>query len=784
MNQIDPLLGATNGEAPHRPQSSRFTSVDPLRLLRQYLRVLIVVAVVGAGLGVGAWFAMQQFDPQYSTYAQLVASAPPPSAYGSLVEAGSATGADQMSLYIQNQVIRIRSDNVLLDALKNADVRSTSWYRSFYRPAWDETDPAARAQEAQDRLTRRAEPTSDAKVKDEVAAIDSEVQAERAALAKDDLQKGALTASQLRGSTLLSVAVTGSVATDLQKILNAVVNTYLSKLRLDGELEATDLRRAFLEEQKRAEDDFQQFQNQIKQFVMDNDLPNLQSQFSEYSIQYSQLASEEIKLQIMLQAARDSYQALLTAQREGSFNYTPSDRMRVQQHPTIASLDQRLRLLREDLEVLSHRYGQNHYTVKQIEARIVAAEADYKREYDRLLLEQQQVILGQAKNAADTMQAQVEGLLPKLVDARTKVRDINLKLQTYQNLAKQAENAELRRDKAQTMLDEVRIKVQRPDFIRMRLQQGSTPPELNRRYYIAPAVMMLIVGLAAGLIYLREMLDQRIKMPADLKALHRLEVLGVVPSAADDPTRPKRVETVVQDDPAGLMSESFRQLRTALLSQMDRRGYKTLMVASPSPESGASTVASNLAISLALIGRKVLLIDANFRRPTQHRIFDLPQQPGLVDVLHGRVAAAEVIVTRGEPGIDILPVGDARNVPPELLDGSGFRGLLAQLERQYDLIIIDSPPALLAAETQMLAKHADAMLVVVRAMADKRGMITRMLRQVEGMRADVLGAVLNGVRSSTGGYFRKSYEEFYRYNQPAPTPKGRGKRPTVVESRK
>src|SRR5690606_33866781 len=93
------------------------------------------------------------------------------------------------------------------------------------------------------------------------------------------------------------------------------------------------------------------------------------------------------------------------------------------------------------------------------------------------------------------------------------------------------------------------------------------------------------------------------------------------------------------------------------------------------------------------------------------------------------------------------------------------RGLLGDLETQYDLILIDAPPALVASECQLLAKHVDAIAPVVRAHKEKRGMISRMLRQLDGYRADVLGIVLNGVRSAAGGYFRKSYQEFYDYRE-------------------
>jgi Mrp family chromosome partitioning ATPase len=110
-----------------------------------------------------------------------------------------------------------------------------------------------------------------------------------------------------------------------------------------------------------------------------------------------------------------------------------------------------------------------------------------------------------------------------------------------------------------------------------------------------------------------------------------------------------------------------------------------------------------------------------------------------------------------------MPTGQAASSPPELLEGPGFRSFLGEMEAEYDFVIIDTAPALLTSDSQLLAKHVDAIVVVVRAGVDKRGMVSRMLSRLDGQRADVLGVILNGVKTSAGGYFRKSYEAFYNY---------------------
>ena len=127
--------------------------------------------------------------------------------------------------------------------------------------------------------------------------------------------------------------------------------------------------------------------------------------------------------------------------------------------------------------------------------------------------------------------------------------------------------------------------------------------------------------------------------------------------------------------------------------------------------------------------------------------------------------------------MDVMPAGEAKDAPPELLESAQFRTLLTQLESRYDVILIDAPPVLLTSDCQILAKQADAIVLVVRALAETRGMVGRMLRTLNGFRAEIIGVVLNGARSSAGGYFRENYQQFHAYRR------GRGARGDSPERR-
>lgn len=250
-----------------------------------------------------------------------------------------------------------------------------------------------------------------------------------------------------------------------------------------------------------------------------------------------------------------------------------------------------------------------------------------------------------------------------------------------------------------------------------------------------------------------------------MRLLPECRLLGVIPDSGEDPSNPVKIEGVVRTHPTGLMAESYRQVRAALLTEVDQHKHKTILLVGAQPNSGTSVVVNNLAMSIAYDARSVLVLDANFRRPMQHHMFDTPVAPGLIEVLAGVAVLEDAIKPLEDPAVDVLPVGNAADATPEIFERAAFDILLNHLKARYDVILIDVPPALLTSDSSTIVKHVDAVVMVVRALEDKRGMVSRMFTQLSGHRAQIVGTILNGVRTSAGGYFRKNYRAFYRYQQ-------------------
>jgi capsular exopolysaccharide synthesis family protein len=188
---------------------------------------------------------------------------------------------------------------------------------------------------------------------------------------------------------------------------------------------------------------------------------------------------------------------------------------------------------------------------------------------------------------------------------------------------------------------------------------------------------------------------------------------------------------------------------------------KVIAVTSPVPGDGKSTMASNLAIAMAQADQRVLLIDADLRKPTQHLIFNASAEKGLASVLGARLPVSEAIVPSGVPSLDLLPCGPLPANPVELLNNGYFSELLETLKGRYDKILIDSPPVMPVADARVIAAISDATLLVLRAERSTRRMSLGARNELWRVRATRLGVVLNGVPQRKRGAY--SYGESYGY---------------------
>ncbi len=278
------------------------------------------------------------------------------------------------------------------------------------------------------------------------------------------------------------------------------------------------------------------------------------------------------------------------------------------------------------------------------------------------------------------------------------------------------------------------------------------------------ASLALGLVLSLGIAFLREMTDTTVRNDRDIAKVGQLNLLGMIQHEADDPqSAGARLPLAIFDAPQSVIAEQFRQMRTKLLHTAALDTTRSIMVTSPSPGDGKTTVACNIATGLALNGRRILLVDANFRKPSLHATFGLDNAVGFSDLLND-IALFDTAVAETEvPNLSILVSGERPSNPTEQLESQLFIDFIERALEEFDHVIFDTGPLLVVADTAAMAPRVDGVITVVRARGNSRGLLMRMRDELRKLKAEHLGVVLNAVRSQGGGYYGNNIKTYYAY---------------------
>jgi succinoglycan biosynthesis transport protein ExoP len=314
----------------------------------------------------------------------------------------------------------------------------------------------------------------------------------------------------------------------------------------------------------------------------------------------------------------------------------------------------------------------------------------------------------------------------------------------------------------------------------------TAPSEPNIPRNLAFALVLGIIS-GVGLAFLLENMDNTVRTPEQAQAISALPSLGMIPLGSKSGNRgpsgarltltssKEAVEMVTQVRPQSQMAESYRALRTSLLLSNLGAPPKVVMVTSARPQEGKTTTSINTAIVLAQKGVRVLLIDADLRRPSVHKTLGMGPRSGLSNVLTGTATLQQTITTSPVlPNLFILPAGSPPPNPAELLASSHMRDLLIELREQYDHIVIDTPPTLSVTDAVVLSPRADATILVIRSGQTTKQALRRSRDILMQVNAHVAGVLLNAVDLTSPDYYyyyeyQGKYGHYYQ-EEPDPVP--------------
>ena len=316
----------------------------------------------------------------------------------------------------------------------------------------------------------------------------------------------------------------------------------------------------------------------------------------------------------------------------------------------------------------------------------------------------------------------------------------------------------------------------------------------TRRHLMLAAFLGLTLGV--GLALLIENMDDSIKSPDDLERACNLTSLGNLPQIGgsrritlshqgkpdssailryfprlqhgnQSTIEAADLDLIVYKHPRHPIAEALRHTHTSIMLSMSGRPPAAIMVSSPNPSEGKTMVASNLALSFAMSGHQVVLIDCDTRKPRVHQIYQLDLQPGLTNYLTGNATLKEILRLTSVPNLTIMSAGTHPPSPVNLLNSEVFKDLLNQLRNQFQHIIIDTPPILAFIDARIISVLVDGVLLVTKYHSTDKNAGRQTQHLLSQINAPIMGAVLNGINTSEGygGYYYYNYKSYSTYYQ-------------------
>lgn len=401
--------------------------------------------------------------------------------------------------------------------------------------------------------------------------------------------------------------------------------------------------------------------------------------------------------------------------------------------------------------------GENHPKVVQLQAQISALKTQLQSEY---------------ANIVASLKGIYEEALQEEEMARAELAKQEEEVLRFNELSAQYKLLRQTRDSAQDAYSTIIRRIDELDvsqlsgqgdnvFVVSRAEVPQIPSWPSRK-------KMLLIGLflgailGIGLCFFLDYMDTTIKNDADVQTYLSASVLGAVPAIEREADEAPFDDLFALSSPRSHFAESFRTARTALAFTASDAPIQAFTVSSTLPSEGKSITSINLAIAYAQVGKKVLLVDADMRKPRLHDVFKAPARKiGLSNLLRADCNddPASQIVSTSVDGLDLLPSGPLPPNPVELLDSARFSALLEKLRATYGIIIFDAPPSLDMVDALVLAKRTDGIVLVTRAFSTNKYAARQVAQQVAASKARLLGVILNNVDMPTGAY--SSYYSYY-----------------------
>jgi polysaccharide biosynthesis transport protein len=575
---------------------------------------------------------------------------------------------------------------------------------------------------------------------------------------------GSLSVRRVPNSRLMDVSFESTDPQLAARIVNAHLETYVQrnfKTSFDATARATTFLREQLEELKKrvqnSEDARIAYERQNQIWTLDDKQNMTTQRFAD--------ANRELTLG---QSERMRKQSLYEFAKSGNLSAVPQ----IQSNPALIDFQKKRAETMAEYQEALDQFGPNYPKVQRLRMQIKELDVNIEKE---------------KQNIVDSLESEYreaesrEAMLMKALDQqKSDVNEMAGKMVEYNILKREAEANKTLYDGLLTKLREAGVSAGLNSSNIRTVDAAMVPSTPARPAKTRNVVLAFIVGLVGGigLALMREYLDNTVKTPDDIETLARLPSLAVVPQFGasngngngkrqrllpgfSTNGHEKRMELVAEHLPKSQMSEAFRALRTSLLLSRADHPPQVILVTSALPREGKTTAAANLAVTLAQLGDKTIVVDADLRKPGIGRLLNMTggNYAGLSSYLAGASSLELVTVPHPTiPNLAAIPTGPLPPNPADLLASHKLAEAIAELRTKYKFIVIDSPPVMAATDAVILSVQTDGVLLVVRSGETPKEAFTRTRDLLVSVKCNILGVVLNAVDASAPDYYYS-----YRY---------------------
>lgn len=735
----------SNGSAPlparRRPAAGAgqdaftLTPKEIVAILRRHVFMTVFLTVLGFIIGGVSWYLLYTYAPKYTAMTQIRVLSP--------IDKDPVTITQVMAqkdILYGNRIsiaMLITSQSQLRELVTKDIIQKTKWFESFGPP----------------------EPKEKAIMK-----------------AVKDLKKHFRAYAQ-RDADFVTVSMTCGDKKEAALIVNQMVDMFIGKRRVDAGGDVAGKKLLLMNQSDITKKELSVIEGALDSIRIKYNIRDLEEHQYQHTItiRLNDLTVERNDLVLEIEQIRSIVKKL---QEQATGEIEVQVKNLVETDPTMIAITQRLTAQRATLTGRLAKFGENHREVRQLKELISGTETEWINRRQEIAELTRQANVENAKDNLGALEDRKKKVEEEQKLAQKEKDDLDKARAEYVVVKERKDAARKRLDEIDLAIGKFAMMQKDPETAKV-LSVGPAPEPIEvsspkwKMYFPGGTILGFLLGI--GLAFLIELLNDLVRTPRDVVRYLRIALLGVIPDAAeDDQVDGIDLCRVVTVAPYSLISESYRRFRTNLRLSSSAESAKVLLVSSGMAGDGNTSVAVNLAATLVDEHKKVLLIDANFRKPSLRKLFEnktddtetqVYQGPGLSDLLSGRCDYTDALRANVVEGLDLVDSGQLPLNPTELLGSSQMQQFIQDRRNEYDYVIIDGPPVLLVSDAKILARFADGTVLVFNAAATKRGAAQRTIRELREVDAVIVGCVLFSVRSLKGGYFQEQFKFYQEYQK-------------------